>query len=162
MSKMETPKEYKGFAVGVVITSTVFGIAGGLLPFGFGAIPGGIAGLVVGIIWVRIMMRRIQTPGTSIAGPAFRWGGLMGFLAAVFLHGTMVVLIGSNLYKGEGGIGLGIEYFAALVGLPIGLVAGLILGAICGNILKSKVERASLRADADQPDHVQAGGEGEA
>ena len=147
----------------VVIASTLVGIAGGVFPFGYGAIPGGISGLVVGIIWVRIMMRRVATPGRAILGPAIGWGGMMGLLSAVYLHGMIwVVLIANDLQAHEHeGLVLHIASAAAMIGVPIGLVAGLILGAICGQLLKDKIEPGELANDddADQSGPLQADAE---
>jgi hypothetical protein len=156
MSRIAIPREYERFNRGVVVASTLLGVAGGVFPFGFGSIPGGLAGLFVGVLWVRIMMGRVDSPGKSILGPAIGWGGLMGLLAAAFLHGTVwtvLTAIGIN-DTGESTV----VAIALMFGLPTGLVSGLLLGAVCGGLLQGKAKRSRLVGEAGSRSADGAGG----
>lgn len=135
--------EPKRFTRGVVIASTMVGAMGGVLPFLYGAIPGAIYGLLAGVVWKRIMRRRLSSSPKRIVLLGGLWGGFLGLLAGTLLHGTMLVFLwatGSLYYPNRHfppDFTFQIWAFSATLGLPIGLVAGFLLGLVLGYYLKS-------------------------
>jgi len=147
METTHTPN-YGKFLIPLLICTTIFGIAGGLFPFLFGAIPGGIAGLAVGLWWHRRMCRRAAGHADpKLIGAGGTLGIVAGLASTLFLHVAVFVgflcLPGGTLDLGELPIGafdyLGI---ALLFGLPIGAGAGAILGSIFGVFFQNEYNRS--------------------
>jgi hypothetical protein len=139
MQQQERAK-YPLFTIGVVTASALFGAAGGILPYLWGAIPGAAFGLGVGLLWMRVMLHRLD-PIERVPGRGFLWGLMMGLVATTALHATQFV-ISIHLYGGDdqavfNAIMLG--EIAAVIGIPTGIVSGGVLGLICGVMLRTRV-----------------------
>lgn len=145
----KTPQELRSFRKGVIIASMLMGVAGGVLPFFVGVLPGGLSGYLVGRTWARIMVRHVQRRGRAALHVATAWGGVMGFLSALFVHWTVFISISALMVFGcidDGGYDgfLFVQSIAVVIGLPTGLAAGLILGGVCGLVLKRRIEHVQV------------------
>lgn len=136
MIEQDAAGPYKRFSVGVIVASTFLGVLAGVFPFGYGAIPGGIAGAIVGRIWVKLMWKRIcRKPPPLLLVSGMIWGAAMGLLAVIMLLVTMVII---PLMIWRADVVVGVYGAVAPFALPVGTVSGLILGAICGGLLEAK------------------------
>jgi hypothetical protein len=98
-------------------------------------------GLLAGIIWCIVMIRRARQQGPTRLGAGGAVVGLMvGSLSAVLVH----------LGLGWGAGKLSVE--GIMIGLVCGVIAGAILGGICGVLCRAAVKRAS--GDASPPSGV--------
>jgi|GEM_PF-5342042 len=137
------------YFIPLLLCSTLLGVGAGLLTFGIGMIPGGIAGILVAILWQHVMVRRAeQLPEPRLVLSGTLWGVLSGVIATLILHLSLYVFmlttnpgqrIGGELHlEASDALGLGLMF-----GLPLGLVSGGLLGAIFGALFQHEHNRNS-------------------
>lgn len=141
-AKRLVAKSYGRLSSRVIALSTLFGAVGAWIPFG-GMISGACFGFLAGVVWVRVMHRRVLA-GSKVNPAGTLWGGLLGLLTALFGH-TAAYLVDWALsgWAFRGGLS---ELLPSLIvfGLPFGLMFGLLLGAICERSLEARLRYSGV------------------
>jgi len=146
---IENEPNYRKYFWPLFVSSTVFGIAGGLFPAYVGAIPGAVAGAIVACLWYRIMIRRAGDPkkNKDLGTAGAIWGAAMGIIATVLLHGSIAAYIyfasmPDQEYCPNFDLATFYLMLFLLYGTPIGFIAGGLLGAIFGTLFNRERRRA--------------------
>ncbi|HOW71478.1 MAG TPA: hypothetical protein PKY77_12815 [Phycisphaerae bacterium] len=102
---------------------------------------GGIGGVLAGLIWCRVMFRKVLSgvSGGKLIMAGGKWGLLVGVATTVTLHVVLLMtLIGVALLPAAADVMLLI-----VIGLACGVVAGGIFGLLSGAVCGWLVRRAS-------------------
>jgi hypothetical protein len=107
----------------------------GLFALPFGPLLGAVGGIVAGLLWTRIMLRRARS-GFGRGKLVFAgtgWGIVVGLLATAILHGGLIIKY--TVYPQTAWETLSMNPFVLLIAAFCAFVGGAITGAICGRIV---------------------------
>jgi hypothetical protein len=137
----------------------LFGAAVGAL-FGSFAYPvgtafGALGGVLAGILWTRVMVRRARAGcgRRRLISAGTKWGIVVGLIATAVLHGGLIVYWLGRLGTPAGHFesGLDIYPFALVIGVICAVPAGAITGAICGAFVPEGPQAANKAKDPPPP-----------
>ena len=116
----------------VCVAGGCVGALFGAIMLSLGTVLGGLGGVVAGLLWTRIMLRRARA-GYGRGQLVFAgtgWGIVVGLLATAILHGGAFILYARSESS---------EIFIILlVAVVCAVIGGAITGAICGCIVPLK------------------------
>jgi hypothetical protein len=114
------------FRIFVCLAGAGVGAFFGSFEYPLGTVLGAVGGIVAGLLWTWIMLRRARAGWGSAPLVGTGWGIVVGLLATAILHGGLIWFgIASDA------IVLGVAVVCAIVG---GAITGLVCGAIVSSV----------------------------
>jgi hypothetical protein len=123
----------------VCLLGAIVGGFFGSFAYPMGTCLGALGGLVAGVLWTRLMLRRTG-PGqsrTRIVGAGVGWGVVVGLVATVILHGGIIsyafVVYGQGTREVHSDSTIEVYPAILLIAFACAVLGGTITGGLCGH-----------------------------
>ncbi len=122
----------------VCVAGTCVGAYFGSFEYPTGTVLGAVGGLIAGLLWPWIMLRRARTgfDRGRLVGAGAVWGIVVGLLATAILHGGLIALRVAQMEGTSGSVS--VHPIIVLIAAGCAGVGGAITGAVCGAIVPVK------------------------